>query len=98
MTVKKSGKIVYGMDLTATEKKALDIEIKKSMADYTKKNLMEVDSVILWILHEKCGFGKKRLRDFYDNFHIAIKELADRYEMDGEERDISLYEEAKRAS
>lgn len=85
MVVKKSGKLIYGADLTAAEKKAMDIEIRKCMADYTNNNLMEMDAIILWILHEQLGFGEKRLRKFYDNFHVELKALTDRYEMDGEE-------------
>ena len=35
MRVKKSGKHIYGADLSAAEKKAMDIEIKRQLAEYT---------------------------------------------------------------
>ena len=82
MFVKKSGKKVFGANLTSAESKALDIEIKKRIAEFNKKNINEMDAVILWTLHDKFGFGKRRLRKFYDAFFVSIHELCSRYEMD----------------
>lgn len=81
MQVKKFGGKVYGAILTAAEKKAMDLEIQRELAEYDKKHIAEIDANILWVLHEKFGFGAKRLRIFYDSFHNCIKELVGRYEM-----------------
>ena len=52
MRVKKAGGRVYGADLTAAEKKALDIELKRYFAEYDYKNIKEIDAIVLWVLHE----------------------------------------------
>ena len=85
MIVKKMHNKIFGAELTRNEQKALDIEIKKQLAEYDRNNMMEVDSIILWILHSMYGFGPKRLKMFYDNFHKELEALADRYEMEDED-------------
>ena len=86
MRVKKSGKYIYGADLSAAEKKAMDIEIRRQLAEYTKKHEQEVSAIILWELHNQLGFGHDRLKKFYDNFRPALDDLIKRYEMeDGDE-------------
>ena len=86
MRVKKSGKYIYGADLSAAEKKAMDIEIRRQLAEYTKKHEQELAAVVLWELHAQLGFGNDRLKKFYDNFIPALDDLIKRYEMeDGDE-------------
>ncbi len=80
MQIKKSGGRIFGANLTAAEKKAMDMEIKRQIAQYDRAHLYEADALILWILHEEFGFGEKRLRRFYDRFNPAVDELAKRYE------------------
>ena len=86
MQVKKSGKMIFGAALTADEKKAMDIEIKKQLAEFDRKHELEIDALILWTLHEEFGFGAKRLKKFYDIFGKAIDELIKRYEFDDSDR------------
>lgn len=69
MHIKKAGGKVYGAVLTAAEKKAMDIEIQKELAEYDRKHIAEIDATILWVLHEQFGFGAQRLRTYYDAFH-----------------------------
>ena len=82
MYLKKAGGKVYGAVLTAAEKKAMDMEIQRELAEYDRKHLAEIDATILWVLHEQFGFGTKRLREYYDAYHDRIGELIERYEMD----------------
>lgn len=86
MRVKKSGKKIFGAYLTADEKKAMDIEIKRQLAEFDKKHEMEIDALILWTLHEEFGFGEKRLKQFFDVFGKAIDELVKRYEFDDSDK------------
>ena len=79
MQVKKAGGKVYGAVLTAAEKKAMDLEIQRELAEYDRKHIAEIDATILWVLHEQFGFGAQRLRTYYDAFHDRIKELVSRY-------------------
>lgn len=82
MHVKKHGGRVYGADLTKEEQKAMNIEIKKQLAEHDRKHGLEMDALILWVLHEEFNFGPIRLRKFYDSFAVAIKELIARYDLE----------------
>lgn len=82
---KKAGGKIYGVEFSAKEKKAMDKEILRQCAEIDRKNVNEMDALILWLLHEKLGFGKKRLRRFYDWFHTEFEALMKRYELDEED-------------
>ena len=81
MLVKKSGGKVYGAVFTAAERKAMNMEIHRQFAEISRSHSIEIDSIILWLLHEEFGFGEKRLRRFYDLFRPSVEDLADRYEL-----------------
>lgn len=82
MIVKKAGGKVYGAALTAAEKKAMDIEIKKQLIEMDKKFTNDLDATILYYLHVRYGFGFKRLKDFYMGFGKFHKELIEYYQME----------------
>ncbi len=82
MKVKKAGKRVFGAVMSAAEKKAMDMEIQRQLAEYDRKHIREIDALVLWELHEQFGFGNKRLKKFYDNFSRDIEALIRRYEME----------------
>lgn len=54
---KRANGHIFGVQFSAKEQKAIDAEILRQCAEYDKKNADEVDAVILWLLHEKFGFG-----------------------------------------
>lgn len=68
--------------MTAVQKTAMNREILMQCAEYDSKNELEIDALILWQLHEQLGFGKKRLKRFYENFKPAFKAMLDRYELE----------------
>lgn len=82
MKVKKAGKRVFGAVMSAAEKKAMDMEIQRQLAEYDRKHIREIDALVLWELREQLGFGNKRLKKFYDNFSRGIEALIRRYEME----------------
>lgn len=82
MRVKKAGGRIYGSAMSAAEKKAMDLEIQRQLAEYDRKHLVEIDAMILWVLHARFGFGPKRLRQYYDSFRACTNELVERYQMD----------------
>lgn len=86
MQIKKSGGKIYGANMTAAEKKAMEMEIKRQLGEYNRLNEMELDSIILWELHEQLGFGPVRLKRFFDNFGSALEDLLRRYEMGSEDQ------------
>ena len=81
MFVKKLGNRIVGAELTSAEKKAMEIEIKKELAEYDKCHTREIDAIILWILHEQFGFGPKRLREAYLAWSEQLDALIGRYEL-----------------
>lgn len=62
MKVKKAGKRVFGAVMSAAEKKAMDMEIQRQLAEYDRKHIREIDALVLWELREQLGFGNKRLK------------------------------------
>lgn len=73
MVVKKAGKIIFGAKLTAAEKKALEKEMQRYFAEYDRKNVSEINAMVLWQLHKVYGFGPKRLKRFYDAIQMIFK-------------------------
>ena len=82
MRIKKASGRIFGGAMSAAEKKAMDLEIQRQLAEYDRKHLVEIDAMILWVLHERFGFGPKRLRQYYDSFRACTNELVERYQMD----------------
>lgn len=64
------------------QKKVMDMEIRKQLAEYDKKDALETDAMILWILYDKYGWSKKKLREFHDCFIHELKALTERYVME----------------
>lgn len=82
MRINKSCGKIFGAQLSAAEKKALDMEIKRQLAEYDTKHKLELQALFLWTIHEQLGFGEKRLRQLYDIFDKALDELIDRYSLE----------------
>lgn len=61
---------IFGVQFSAKEQKAIDAEILRQCAEFD----------------EKFGFGKKRLRAFYDSFSTELDALVKRYEMGDEDK------------
>lgn len=89
MHIKKSGGKAFSVDLTAKERKAMNMEIQRQLTEYTKKHRLELDAMILWVLHAQLGLGPTRLRRFYDRFEKELDALLKRYEM-GEDDQLWL--------
>jgi hypothetical protein len=85
-TVIKTGGKIVGAKLSKQEKKALDIEVRKAVAEMDKNNTREIDAMVLWILHDQFGFGPTRLKRFHNNFVKSLDALIERYEMGKEDR------------
>lgn len=58
------------------------MEIRRQLAEYDEKNNIEIDAMVLWVLYSEFGWGKKRLKRFWDCFANELKALTDRYVMD----------------
>lgn len=67
--------------MTSQEKQAMHKEIKRQLLKMDEEHANDVDAAILYTLHITLGFGKKRLRRFFDNFHKTMLDLETYYEM-----------------
>lgn len=85
MYVKKLGGRIYGAELTATEKRAMDIEIGKEFAEYDRKNTAEIDAIVLYLIHKHYDADAAKLKEIFNDFIDAIDALAVRYELDDED-------------
>ena len=88
MRIKKAGGKAYGAVFTAEEKRAMDKEIERQLAEWDKKNARELSSMALWILHEEFGFGHDRLKRFFTAYIEGINALSARYYADEGRNDI----------
>lgn len=62
------------------------MEIQRQLAEYGRRHVLEIDTMVLWVLHEQFDFGAKRLRQFYDSFAPVICSLLKWYEMDDSDK------------
>ena len=81
MRVKKAGGKVFGAVLTAAERKAMDMEINCQIVEADRRYADDIDAMVLYTLHVHLGFGKKRLRKFYDAFSAEHDRLIQYYQM-----------------
>lgn len=82
MHVKKNRGKVYGASFSLNEKKAIEREIQNQLAEYDKNHAKELSAMVLWVLHNEFGFGKTRLKRFYDIYATAVDGLINRYDLD----------------
>jgi len=59
---------------------AMHKEMNRQIVEYDRSNELNIDAIILWQLHTQLGFGKKRLKRFYDNFVPEYNRMIDQYE------------------
>lgn len=83
MRVKTHNGKPYGADFTSKERKAIELEVGRMIAEANRKNAENFDSLVLYALHAYKGYDKDELHDFWIGFCKEHKELCDRYEMYG---------------
>lgn len=81
MFVKKSGKTIFGLDMNAAERKALDMEARRAVAEYTRMVELEIEALVIRQIRRLTGWGGIKLKRFYVDFAPELKKLCDHYEM-----------------
>lgn len=76
--------------------KAMQKEINAQLAGANDRFFQDETSIILWVLHETFGFGKKRLRRYYDRYEIEWKALKEHYEMSDNDMNFVATEKLKK--
>ena len=81
MQIKKSNRTIFGANLTTAERKALDMEIRRQFAEYTRKYELEIESMFLLAIREEFGFGEGRLKRTHKALSEGIDNLVKRYQL-----------------
>lgn len=63
-------------------RKLMKSEINRQCIEFEKFHEAELVCRSLWILHNRFGWGAKRLNDFYKAYHEEVAELIRHYELD----------------
>ena len=74
----------YRANFTASEREAMSKEIRRQIVEMDRKHSDDLDAMVLYTLHAKFGFGKKRLRQFYEAMLEEHDKLIKHYEMPDE--------------
>lgn len=57
----------------------LSFEVRKAVEEEFQKRFLDMDTVILWILHKVFGFGPVRLKRYFDAYRDEVKAQQERY-------------------
>lgn len=82
MRIKSHRGKVFGAELTAAEKKAMNIEINRQLVERDKQYAADIDAMVLYTLMAHYGWKKKRLKRFWKAFIVEHKALREFYQMD----------------
>ena len=77
-------------------KKALEDEINRQLAEYTRKHELEIEAIVIRQLRRLTGWGETRLKRFYDGFSDELNTLTEHYEMPSDEAPWLCIEELKK--
>lgn len=66
---------------TKAQRAAIKAEAQKQVYEARDRLFNDMDAVIMWVLHEEFGFGKKRLRRFFNAFIREYRGLQEFYEL-----------------
>lgn len=83
MRVKKHKGKPYGVNFTAAEMKAINLEIDRQILEKDEQYSVDIDAMVLFTLMDVYGWKKRRLRKFWDAFIKSHKALREHYEMHG---------------
>ena len=56
--------------------------IRQDTMDADERYSLDIDAMVLWTLHARFGWGKKRLEEFYAAFMDEHTRMRERYEME----------------
>ena len=74
--------------LTRPQEKAMNKEIRAQMLKTDEAYYLDMDAAVLWVLRVGFGFGKKRLRRFFERFVAIHAELRKYYGLDDDDNGI----------
>ena len=81
MVFKKFRGQIFDVDLNAKERQVLNQKVNEMLIMRHGEFADDVDYMILYILHNRFGFGLRRMRQFYEAFITENDKLIKHYEM-----------------
>ena len=81
MRIKKFCGKPYGVELSASERKAMTLEINRQIMEKDEQYKEDIDAMILYVLMVHYGWKKRRLRKFWNAFIKEHRALRDHYLM-----------------
>lgn len=91
MRFKKSFGKIYGVELNKNERKAMNDEITRQLFEIESKYIKDNDASILLTLHSCFGFGKKRLRRFWEFYFKEQARIREFYQLDDHEGNLCRF-------
>lgn len=82
--------------LNSEQKKAMNKEINRQILENDMKFAKDYDAAVLWTLRVCYGFGKKRIRRFWDCFLAEHQRLRDCYEQNPNSKEANCKELLKK--
>ena len=61
------------------DRKRIKVEVRKEVEACFERKCIDMDAMILWNLHKQFGFGKDRLRRYFDGYVKEIRALQELY-------------------
>lgn len=71
-----------GYRFNSTERKLVDMEIRKSILEQERRMSLEVDAAWLMQLYERYDWTPEQLREIYDSMAKDHQKIRERYEME----------------
>ena len=71
-----------GKMMTPAMQRAMEHEINQQCLEHDERLSLDIDTVVLWTLHQHLGFGKKRLHDFYIAMTAEHRRMRECYQTD----------------
>lgn len=68
--------------MTKEERKAMNAEIRRQCVEICNKFELDYDTMIVYVMHYKYGFGKKRIPELLETIAKEREELKERYCID----------------
>lgn len=82
--------------LNSEQKKAMNKEINRQILENDMKFSKDYDAAVLWTLRVCYGFGKKRIRRFWDCFLAEHQRLRECYEQNPDSEEANYKELLKK--
>ena len=66
-------------------------EAMKELHRVEREYAADFDTIVLWVLHDRFGFGRKRLVQFQQQYKALQTEILKKYEFGTPQKDVAWY-------